>query len=50
MNVHVPQNRKEPGGPYNVFLIFLALSLVVLALYGWVVRYWWKTAKRKRNW
>lgn len=49
MNIHVPQNRK-PGGPYNVFLIILTLSLVVLGLYAWLVRYWWIKAKRKRNW
>lgn len=49
MNIHVPRNRR-PGGPYNVFGIILALCLAVLALYAWIVRYWWVKAKRKRNW
>lgn len=49
MNIHVPQNRK-PGGPYNMFFIVLAISLLVLAAYLWLVRYWWIKARRKRNW
>lgn len=50
MNVTIPSNRKDPTGPYYVFIIVIFVSLIVLALYGCIVRYWWVKAKRRRSW
>jgi magnesium transporter len=47
MNVNVPHNDLDTG-PFNAFGIVIALAVTVLSAYLYVVRYWWKTAKRKR--
>ncbi|KAH8100685.1 hypothetical protein BXZ70DRAFT_938323 [Cristinia sonorae] len=54
MNIHIPANRLPskdppmPGGPFNVFIIIIALSVVIVTVYGAVVRTWWVRAKRRR--
>ncbi|ESK97920.1 cation transporter [Moniliophthora roreri MCA 2997] len=49
MNINVPHNLHEPGSPFTYFGIVVCLASVVLAVYLFVVRHWWRTAKRRRG-
>ncbi len=47
MNCDVPHNDPE-GSHYDVFAIIIAIAVVVIIIYSFVVRSWWKQAKRRR--
>lgn len=49
MNCNVPHNLIAAGGKFNMFGIIIALAIVILTVYGCVVRWWWVRAKRKRG-
>ena len=51
MNIHIPTNLRDDGtgGPFNVFFIVLALSTVIIVIYGLIVRSWWVRAKTQRG-
>lgn len=47
MNCNVPHNDIE-GTRYNVFAVVISIAVVVIIIYSFVVRHWWKQAKRRR--
>ncbi|KAI0724624.1 hypothetical protein C8T65DRAFT_599267 [Cerioporus squamosus] len=47
MNCDVPHNDLE-GNRYDVFATVIAIAVVVIIMYSFVVRHWWKQAKRRR--
>jgi magnesium transporter len=49
MNVKVPKNGHEAGRPFYVFGIIICVEAVVLTGYLLLVRWWWRTAKRRRG-
>ncbi|KAF9040578.1 hypothetical protein BJ165DRAFT_1549223 [Panaeolus papilionaceus] len=49
LNVTLPANRTEPGGPFNVFGIILTLAGLVFCAYIALVRSWWLQAKKRRT-
>ncbi|CAK5280519.1 unnamed protein product [Mycena citricolor] len=48
VNVLIPRNALD-GHKYNGFCIVLALAVVILTSYVNLVRYWWRTSKRRRS-
>ncbi|KZT02653.1 uncharacterized protein LAESUDRAFT_684843 [Laetiporus sulphureus 93-53] len=48
MNVLVPSNDLE-GNKYNAFAVVIALSVVIILVYAFIVRQWWVWAKQKRR-
>jgi magnesium transporter len=49
MNVTLPANRLEPGAPFNVFGVVIAMSFIITIVYSWLVRWWWIQAKGPRQ-
>lgn len=49
MNVILPANRLEPGAPFNVFGVVIAMSFIIIIVYSWLVRRWWIQAKGRRQ-
>ncbi|PPQ62840.1 hypothetical protein CVT24_000534 [Panaeolus cyanescens] len=49
LNINVPHNVREPGGPLNVFGIVIALAIVIFCAYVYLVRSWWLQAKKRRT-
>ncbi|KDR84946.1 hypothetical protein GALMADRAFT_1322166 [Galerina marginata CBS 339.88] len=49
MNITIPMNVHQPGGPHNVFGIVLALAALIIFAYISLVRHWWRNAKRRRR-
>ncbi len=47
MNCEVPHNDLE-GDRYNVFAVVISIAIVIICIYGCVVRYWWVQAQRHR--
>ncbi|KAK7694720.1 hypothetical protein QCA50_001908 [Cerrena zonata] len=48
MNVHIPHNARFTN-KYHVFYIIISLSVLIIVVYGTVVRKWWVNAKKKRG-
>lgn len=49
MNVTLPANLREPGAPFNVFGVVIAMSFIILIVYSWLVRWWWIQARGPRQ-
>ncbi|KII93749.1 hypothetical protein PLICRDRAFT_403555 [Plicaturopsis crispa FD-325 SS-3] len=49
LNITVPTNGHDPGYPYDVFGVVIALALLILCAYLLNVRRWWIMARRRRN-
>jgi len=49
LNVQVPHNKREPDGRHIVFGVVLALASMILAVFLFLVRIWWKKSKRRRG-
>lgn len=47
MNAEIPAD-PIPSNRYDVFAAVLALSVIIMTVYGFVVRHWWTQAKRRR--
>lgn len=47
MNCDVPHNDLQ-GTRYDVFATIIAIAVVVTIIYSFVVRHWWRQAKRRR--
>ncbi|EIW64600.1 uncharacterized protein TRAVEDRAFT_139598 [Trametes versicolor FP-101664 SS1] len=47
MNAKIPAD-PIPSNRYDAFAAVLALSVIIMTVYGFVVRHWWTQAKRRR--
>lgn len=49
MNVTLPANLREPGAPFNVFGVVIAMSFIIIIVYSWLVRWWWIQARGRQD-
>src|SRR6266702_822741 len=49
MNVTVPHNTRHPGGRYVGFSLVLTGAAAIITSMFLLVRYWWKTARRRQG-
>ncbi|THV07742.1 hypothetical protein K435DRAFT_267667 [Dendrothele bispora CBS 962.96] len=50
MNVRIPTNAHDPSGSYQWFGTIIGLACLALTTFLNVVRWWWRRAKRRREW
>lgn len=49
LNIHIPHNRRDPGGKYTGFSLVLAAAAVITISILLLVHHWSKKAERRRR-